>query len=268
MALPVTSAARKSVGTETAFTLTFKAPLLVHGSDPILSRGWPMFHWMGGGQREKRRGRHSGDWPKMGHDAASRVMPRSRSWPRLLGFVLITLLAGCERKPRAREREALEAQARERVRAAEAARRAAEPLPEEPPVETLRVPNSGLPCKVDDVFAAKCRRCHTIPTRHNAPLVFLTWDDTRQDRMGQPLFTIIGRAVRTNFMPYRIEANPPVLQLTDDEKKIIMDWVDAGAPREDCDPNAPEGKKAATAQTKSAPSAAKSAPIASARPKR
>jgi len=44
----------------------------------------------------------------------------------------------------------------------------------------------------------------------------LTWDDTRQDRMGQPLVNIIGRAVRTGFMPYRVEANPPVQQLTEE----------------------------------------------------
>lgn len=163
---------------------------------------------------------------------------------------LITLAGGCERQQRAREREAAAAELRARVLARAAARRAAEPLPEEPPVETLRVPSSGLPCNVDAVFAAKCRRCHTVPTRHGAPLVFLTWDDTRQDRLGQPLYSVIGRAVRTGFMPYRVEANPPVQPLTDEEKKTILDWVDAGAPREDCDPRAPDEKKAAVAQPK------------------
>ena len=194
-------------------------------------------------------------------------MARSRSRLRSPALVLITLLSCCQRQPRAREREAAAEEAKARARAVEAARRAAEPLPEEPPVELLRVPNSGLPCKVDDIFASKCRRCHTVPTRHGAPLVFLTWDDTRQDRMGLPLFAVIGRAVRTGFMPYRIEANPPVVQLTDEEKKIILDWVDAGAPREDCDPNAPEGKKAAVV-TPGTARTAKSAPLPSARPAR
>jgi hypothetical protein len=166
--------------------------------------------------------------------------------------VLVTLAAGCERQPRAREREAALAAAQERARIAEAARKAAEPMPEEPPVELLRAPHSGLPCKVDDVFASKCRRCHTIPTRHGAPFVFLTWDDTRQDRLGQPLYAVIGRAVRSDFMPYRVTANPPVQPLSDDEKKIILDWVDAGAPREDCDPSAPDTKKAAPAAAKPA----------------
>ena len=195
-------------------------------------------------------------------------MPRSRSRPSVLSFVLVALLGSCQRQPRAREREAAEALAKEAARAAEAARRAREPLPEEPPVELLRVANSGLPRKVDDVFAAKCRRCHTRPTRHGAPLVFLTWDDTRQDRQGQPLYAVIGRAVRTGYMPYRVEANPPVLELTNEEKQIILDWVDAGAPREDDDPIAPNGKKAAQAQSKGGAAAARSAPLSSSRPQR
>lgn len=190
-------------------------------------------------------------------------MVRSANRSRFVALALLTLMGGCERQPRAREREAAEAEAKARALAAAAARKAAEPLPEEPPVELLRVPHSGLPCKVDAVFALKCRRCHTIPTRHGAPFVFLTWEDTRQDRLGQPLYAVIGRAVRTNFMPYRIEANPPVQQLTDQEKQIILDWVDAGAPREDCDASA-----TAAPQSEKAPQAAiKPTPGASAHPK-
>jgi hypothetical protein len=176
--------------------------------------------------------------------------PHSRLYAALA--ICITLLGGCERKQRAREREALAARAQAQARAKEAARRAALPLPEEPPVELLRVPKSGLPCRVDDVFAAKCRRCHTVPTRHNAPFVFLTWDDLQQERGGQRLPALIGRAVRSNYMPYRTEANPPVQALSEDEKKIILDWVDAGAPREDCDPDRPPNAKVQARTIKSA----------------
>jgi hypothetical protein len=73
---------------------------------------------------------------------------------------------------------------------------------------------------------------------------------------------VIGRAVRTNYMPYRIPANPPVEPLSDDEKKIILDWIDAGAPREDCDPSAPDAKTTASAPAASAP-----APSARVKPK-
>lgn len=165
----------------------------------------------------------------------------------------LALLGGCERKQRAREREAEQAAALASARAKERARVALLPPPEEPPVELLRTPDSGLPCKLDDVFAAKCRRCHTIPARHGAPLVFLTWDDTQQDRAGQKVAQVIGRVVQSGFMPYRIEANPPVQPLTDEEKKIILDWVEAGAPRETCDPNAPVAKKASEKPTPVAP---------------
>jgi hypothetical protein len=173
-------------------------------------------------------------------------------WSICLALAIsITLTGGCARKQRAREREALEAKTKAEARAKEAARRAALPLPEEPPVELLRAPDSGLPCKVDDVFAAKCRRCHTIPTRHGAPFVFLTWQDMQQERAGQKLPTLIARAVRSNFMPYRMEANPPVLPLSDEEKQIILDWVDAGAPREDCDPSKPSTNKVPAKDQKS-----------------
>ena len=191
--------------------------------------------------------------------APRRMAPRPFSGVWFVTLLSITLMGGCERKPRARERDAAEAQAKAAARAKEAARRAAlppEPLQEEPPVETLRVPNSGIPCKVEDAFAAKCRRCHTVPSRHGAPFVFLTYQDLQQERGGQKLPALIGRAVRSNFMPYRIPANPPVEPLTDDEKQHILDWVDAGAPREDCDPNAPVAKTATgKAKPQSAPSA-------------
>ena len=149
-------------------------------------------------------------------------MARSLRSIWFVALVGITLLGGCARKQRAREREAAEAEARAQARAKEAARRASLPLPEEPPVDTLRVPNSGWPCAVDDVFAAKCRRCHTIPTRHGAPFVFLTWDDLQQERAGQKLPALIARAVRSDFMPYRTEANPPVLPLSAEERVNLL----------------------------------------------
>jgi hypothetical protein len=184
-------------------------------------------------------------------------MLRSLAALVIIPVVCASLLGGCERKQRARERDAAAAEAKAKLDAERRAARAAIPLPEEPPVEMLRVPDSGLPCAVDEVFAKKCRRCHTVPTRHGAPFVFLTWQDTQQARADQPLTALIGRAVRSGFMPYRIEANPKVEPLTDDEKKIILDWVDAGAPRGDCAANGGKAPQPArtTAKTKSAPSA-------------
>jgi hypothetical protein len=101
-----------------------------------------------------------------------------------------------------------------------------------------------------------------VPARHGAPLAFLTWDDTRSDRFGQPLYTVIGRAVRTGFMPYRTPANPEVLPLTEIEKQIILKWVDAGAPRADCDLAADNAEKAQEAQKQTGPTRVKSATTA------
>jgi hypothetical protein len=112
----------------------------------------------------------------------------------------------------------------------------AAPLPLEEPVQTLRVPNSGLPCAVDDVLARKCRRCHTIPARHTAPFALLTWDDTHGMRGDRVRFEVMASAVKSGFMPYNIPANPPVERLTEEEKRTISDWAEAGAPRAACPP--------------------------------
>ena len=110
----------------------------------------------------------------------------------------------------------------------------ATPIPLEGPVETLRVSNSGLPCAVDDLLAAKCRRCYTIPTRHNAPFALLTWEDTHTLLRDSMRFEVMARAVTSGFMPYNIPANPPVERLTEDEKRILVEWAKAGAPRATC----------------------------------
>jgi uncharacterized membrane protein len=112
----------------------------------------------------------------------------------------------------------------------------APPIPLETPVETLRVPNSGFPCAVDDVLAAKCRRCHTLPARHNAPFSLLTWDDTRGMIGDRIRYLVMASVTQSGYMPYNIPANPPVERLTDEEKKAIADWVEAGAPKAACPP--------------------------------
>lgn len=109
-----------------------------------------------------------------------------------------------------------------------------QPLPPEPPFGPLRVADSGLPCDVDQVLASKCRRCHATPSRHGAPFPLYTWAELQVPRSEQPLFVHVGRVVQSGFMPYRIEANPPVEPLADAEKKTLLDWVSAGAPRGVC----------------------------------
>lgn len=105
------------------------------------------------------------------------------------------------------------------------------PIPPEEPWGPLTQPNADLPAAVDDVLAKKCRRCHGSPARHSAPFPLYTWDDTRVMHNGQPIYERVGLAVKTGFMPNLIPANPPVEKLTEEEKKVVLDWVAAGAPR-------------------------------------
>jgi hypothetical protein len=166
------------------------------------------------------------------------VLGPSARLPLGVAFVL-AVTPHCRRASTERERAAAEQRA-----AQEAPRYVPPPIPVDPPLEKDRVPNSGLPCDVDDVLARKCRRCHTTPARHNAPFALYTWEDTRMDRSGQPLYVHLGRVVGTGYMPLAIEAIPPILPLTAEEKKILLDWVAADAPRTACPPGGAEPKPA------------------------
>jgi len=113
---------------------------------------------------------------------------------------------------------------------------AATELPPEPPVERLAVDDAGFPCDVERVLRDKCRRCHTEPPRHAAPFSLLTWHETRKLRQGQPIYLRMGLAIESGAMPLGIAANPPVLPLTVAEKRVLLGWIQSGAPRADCPP--------------------------------
>jgi hypothetical protein len=89
------------------------------------------------------------------------------------------------------------------------------------------------------VLKAKCRRCHTEPRRHGAPFSLLRWEDFQLVHRNEPLHAHVGKVVRSGFMPYRIPANPPVEPLSEAEKKVLIDWSEAGGPRGECDAHAP-----------------------------
>jgi hypothetical protein len=174
-----------------------------------------------------------------------RFLYRAGVW--LLVCCALLLSPACQRKAPASEQP----QASNRKHAMPAAPEP-EPIPLEPPVELLRVPNSGLPCAVDDLLAAKCRRCHTKPTRHTAPFALLTWEDTQELLRDRPRFKVMEGAVRSGYMPYNIAANPPVERLSDAEKQIIIDWVAGGAQRAVCGaaPSASSSARAKSSRAK------------------
>lgn len=127
------------------------------------------------------------------------------------------------------------------------------PIEPEPPFGPLRQAGAELPCDVDDIFARKCRRCHGTPPRHGAPLTFYTWADMHALRGVEPVYHHVGRVIYTGQMPFQTLTNPPVEPLTEAEKKTVLDWVKAGAPKGTCDtPVAPAASGSAAAPRRKA----------------
>jgi uncharacterized membrane protein len=91
-----------------------------------------------------------------------------------------------------------------------------------------------IPCEVEAVLAAKCQRCHGDPQQNGAPFPLLTLEQVHlpygsgPDAM--PIYTHMATAVENGTMPYRAPSiMPPVEALTDEEKTILLDWLNAGA---------------------------------------
>jgi hypothetical protein len=173
----------------------------------------------------------------------------ARQAPLFIALIVIALVIVFGRKPRPKPA----------VQAAEPTPQtftptAPEAIPEEPPFGPLSVADCGLPYDVDQVLASKCRRCHATPPRHNAPFPLFTWTDLQALRGSTPIFEYVGRVVQSGFMPLRIAANPPVEPLSDSEKKTLLDWVNAGAPRDTCKPPSASKKgRASAARPRSSP---------------
>ena len=83
-----------------------------------------------------------------------------------------------------------------------------------------------LPCDVDAVLEAKCRRCHTEPQANGAPFPLLTWEDTQGTYVGKPIYVRMQNAIETGFMPFTaLTLDPPVEDLTQQEKDTLLAWL-------------------------------------------
>ena len=95
---------------------------------------------------------------------------------------------------------------------------------------------SGLPCDVDAVLAANCRKCHASPPLFGSPMPLMTWENLHaaapSDASKKVYEMALGR-VANDDAPM-----PPVpnARLSDADRKTLSDWAAAGAPRgtEDC----------------------------------
>ena len=94
-------------------------------------------------------------------------------------------------------------------------------------------PDAGpdsLPCDVAEVLKNKCQRCHLDPTENGAPFPLVSYSDTQADFFGNIVVDRVKSAIETDFMPATfIMLDPPVETLTADEKKVVLDWIAAGA---------------------------------------
>ncbi len=94
----------------------------------------------------------------------------------------------------------------------------------------------GFPCEVYEVLQRKCLRCHGDPTENGAPFTLATWQDTQADYLGEPRWMAMQNAVETDFMPAtffndsKTPLVPPVEGLTPNEKQVLLDWFESGAP--------------------------------------
>jgi hypothetical protein len=87
-----------------------------------------------------------------------------------------------------------------------------------------------IPCAVERVLDAKCRRCHGEPLQNGAPYQFMTLDQIHEVRGSKAIFERMVAAIETDFMP-PVEAGfePPVEPLSASERATLLDWVKAGA---------------------------------------
>lgn len=92
-----------------------------------------------------------------------------------------------------------------------------------------------IPCDVDAVLTAKCRRCHGVPTANGAPFSLSTWKDLNGDYGGEPIYVRMRAAVSSDFMPLCAEGkcgtfDPVVQALTAEEKSVLLDWLECPQP--------------------------------------
>lgn len=95
--------------------------------------------------------------------------------------------------------------------------------------------NARIPCAVDAVLEAKCRRCHTDPTVNGAPFPLLKWETLFEPYGTRVVYEAMVGALESDFMPLCAEGkcgtfDPPVAALTAEEKETLLNWLDCPLP--------------------------------------
>ena len=87
---------------------------------------------------------------------------------------------------------------------------------------------------MEEVLANSCRRCHWEPQENDAPFGMLSVDGIHEERSGKPIFELMKAMVQADLMP-PLDAlvTPDVTPLSPEQKKTLLTWLEAGAPRSD-----------------------------------
>jgi hypothetical protein len=109
--------------------------------------------------------------------------------------------------------------------------------PSTPPIDPNDGGTSGgptsLPCDVDEVLAKNCRLCHSSPPAYGAPMSLMTWNDLHANAAGpggesKKTYDLVAEKIADDIVPM---PPPPNARLTAAARKVITDWVAAGAPK-------------------------------------
>lgn len=106
-------------------------------------------------------------------------------------------------------------------------------------------------CDVLPILQSKCQRCHQNPAQNGAPFALLTYADTQvaaptPEKPQRKRYEQMRAAVESGVMPDRSQnLDPPVSDLTCEEKATLLAWLRAGAPPEADGENECRGRSSA-----------------------
>jgi len=96
-----------------------------------------------------------------------------------------------------------------------------------PGVGPRGVAGGALPCDVDALLAARCRSCHSDPPKFGAPMPLVSHADLTGGGTSRKVHDKVLQRIADDAAPM---PPPPNARLTDAERKVLLDWVAAGAP--------------------------------------
>lgn len=88
----------------------------------------------------------------------------------------------------------------------------------------------SLPCDVDEILGARCRRCHGAPPSFGAPMPLATFADLHAEARavpGKKVFERVGARIHDDASPM---PQPPNPRLGPAEMATLDAWIAAGAP--------------------------------------